>query len=60
MVQKYTHFQLLGRGPEIVSPPHFGYDFSNQEKGLSCYITISDQIKDFMNFQINLPQTFYN
>ena len=36
------NFNYSEKGPGLVSPPHFVYDF--QEKCFSCYILLSDQI----------------
>ena len=36
------NFYFLEKGPEIVSPPHFVYDFSR--KCFSSYILLSDQV----------------
>ena len=42
LIQELKNFDLLEKGPWIVSPSHFVYDF--QEKCFSCYTVETDQI----------------
>ena len=44
------NFNFSEKGLALVSPPHVAYDF--QEKCLSCYILLTDQISqsDSLNF----------
>ena len=57
MIQRYAQFKFSEKGQEIVSSPHFVYDFS--EKFFTCCILLIDQISlndcpYVINFEINL------